>query len=275
VRRALGASSSGPIGIALEHFDASRFKLAARRGARNSASSLLSKWDGSAATTMTGTSLAISTKSPRCTTITGRDSFSLRAADAATDRARCEPASDPSSPTADGQLRIVRNRRTDSDEDRIGFGAKRLHLSAGSRAGDGYLALAPAADHAVGGNCKLENHIGAMLRLAGEIGGERMLALFLQEPLSTSMPASRSMAMPLPETRIRIRDADDDAADAMRRSALRRRVASCRDASKAPASHRRWRRGPIRRLPPAPAARHAADHRSRSRRGRRSCPRGR
>ena len=69
-------------------------------------------------------------------------------------------------------------RRADPDKDRIRLGSQHLHPPTGDGTGDANLPLPFAADHAVGRNGKLENHIGAAADLAHEIGFERPLPLF-------------------------------------------------------------------------------------------------
>ena len=60
---------------------------------------------------------------------------------------------------ADGEARIVDQRRADADHHRIGLDAHRLHrLERGAAADDHALALAPA-DHPVGGDGELEDDV--------------------------------------------------------------------------------------------------------------------
>ena len=72
---------------------------------------------------------------------------------------------------ADGETRIVDQRRADADHRRIGLDAHRLHgLERGAAADDHALALAPA-DHPVGGDGELEDDMRPVLGDAGDMPG--------------------------------------------------------------------------------------------------------
>ena len=94
-----------------------------------------------------------------------------------------------------------------------------MDLGAGGGAGDGDLSLprrtALAADHAVGGNGKLQSHLRAALRLAHEIGSQRAAALLLQHT-AVNRDAGRAKDGKATDARVRIGEGNDDAGNACR-----------------------------------------------------------
>lgn len=117
---------------------------------------------------------------------------------------------------AASQFRIVGDGRADADQDGVAFGANDLHLGAGDIAGDTHLPCARLADHPVCGNGKLESHIRPVSRLAHEIAGKRVPALFLENTdidLDPRIPQHRDAAPG--NALIGISNADDDTGDAI------------------------------------------------------------
>ncbi|ENN85865.1 hypothetical protein RHSP_17832 [Rhizobium freirei PRF 81] len=115
-----------------------------------------------------------------------------------------------------GQFRIVSNRRADADEDGVAFGAQHLHIRPGGIAGDANLPLARFADHAIGGNGKLQSHVGTVPRLAHEVACQGSPALRLENAgIDFNAGVAQHIDAAPGNALVGIGDADDDARDAV------------------------------------------------------------
>ncbi len=148
--------------------------------------------------------------------------------------------------------------------------AQQMHARPHRLAGDRDRLVARRADLVVGGDRQLQDHMRALVADAAEMPGVIARGFRgAQADIDRDAGGAQSR-MPLPgHFRIGIFDRRRPPARCRRRSPHRRRAATCRNASRAPASHRAWRRARPRRPAPAPPARHAAGRRAGSSRGRR------
>lgn len=110
-----------------------------------------------------------------------------------------------------------------------------MHGVPGLRTGDRYLPLPLSADHAIGRNGKLQNHMRAFFQLACEVTRKRSLALFAQQACfhdNARLPQDGVTATG--NTLVRVVNRHNDTGDAVfdQRIGAGRRLAQCEQGSR-------------------------------------------
>ena len=168
------------------------------------------------------------------------------------------------------EQRIVRQHRADADQDGVALRAQQMHPRPRRLARDRDRLAAGRADLVVGGDRELQDHMRALDPGCGGNARHGRARLPPRTEPDIDRDAGGAQAVHGPARRLPDWDprSPTPRAQCRRRSRRRRRAATCRNASTAPASHRAWRRARPRRRAAALRARHAGGRPAGSSRGR-------